>query len=197
MRNLGNKGDTSAIVLAIIAGAIIIAVAIWLGFYYQVKFSQPKTNGSIEQQRVQVGEKPTSNNLSADKQNSITGNQSSTLQSSVGSASGHSSASTSNSNTNNKSDEELIKQALLDKTGINPADFMFDIADNNGTIARGTVKDKNDIGGAGWFAHKSNGVWTITYVGQGVPKCSEVNPYGYPVSWADYCLNSQGKPVHR
>ncbi|GEM_PF-2227980 len=191
MKNLGNKGDTSAVVLAIIAGAIIIAVAIWLGFYYQSRISQTN-GGNLNKEPAKTIQGKTSNSPS---EAFATGDNASGKQSTPRSLS--ESNNSQQAQTPTKSDRDLIKQALLDKTGINPADFMFDIADNNGTIARGTVKDKNDIGGAGWFAHKSNGVWTITYVGQGVPKCSEVNPYGYPVSWADYCLNSQGKPVHR
>ena len=190
MKNLGNKGDTSAIVLAIIAGAIIIAAAIWLGFYYQSKIFQ--TKGVNLEKPVKTTQGKTSDS---------SGKTFGTGNNGAEEESVHQSSSESNNvhqaQAPTKSDRDLLRQALLDKTGINPSDFMFDIADNNGTIARGTVKDKNDISGAGWFAHKSNGVWTITYVGQGVPKCSEVNPYGYPVSWADYCLNSQGKPVHR
>jgi hypothetical protein len=44
-------------------------------------------------------------------------------------------------------------------------------------------------GGAGFLAAKdTQGVWVVTYVGQGVPDCDEVDPYGYPTSWADACM---------
>jgi hypothetical protein len=89
------------------------------------------------------------------------------------------------------SDEEMIREALVAKTGIPESELSYSIGESTGWIARGTVKRAGETGGAGFFAAKDmEMVWVVTYVGQGVPACDEVNPYGYPTSWADYCMES-------
>lgn len=90
--------------------------------------------------------------------------------------------------------------ALSTKTGIPEAEVVFSTGDtvdyNNTKLIRGTVQRQGEMSGAGFFAvADANGV-TVTYVGQGVPDCSDVNPYGYPTSWADYCM-SGGATVQR
>ena len=60
-----------------------------------------------------------------------------------------------------------------------------------------SVRNKNTISGAMWFAAKINGQWNVTYIGHGVPECDEVNPYNYPTSWADYCMDEHGNTVAR
>lgn len=86
------------------------------------------------------------------------------------------------------SDEELIGEALVMKTGIPESEITYSVGESDGAIARGTVGRVGEMGGAGFFAAKVSGDWMITYVGQGVPACDEVNPYGYPTTWADYCI---------
>lgn len=89
---------------------------------------------------------------------------------------------------------------LSTKTGIPEREIIFstgDIVDHGDTkLIRGTVQRQGEMGGAGFFAVADTSGVTVTYAGQGVPDCTEVNPYGYPVSWADYCMDS-GNTVRR
>jgi len=85
------------------------------------------------------------------------------------------------------SDEGMIREALVAKTGISRDRLTFSLGESTGWIARGTVSDEGETGDAGFFAAKDmEGVRIVTFVGQGVPTCDEVNPYGYPTAWADY-----------
>lgn len=90
--------------------------------------------------------------------------------------------------------------ALSSKTGIPEAEIVFstgDIVDHGNTkLIRGTVQRQGEMGGAGFFAVADVDGVTVTYAGQGVPDCSEVNPYNYPLSWADYCMDG-GNTVRR
>ena len=95
------------------------------------------------------------------------------------------------------SDYDLIESALLTELNTNSDDIEFSISENDGSIARGTVRDIGGISGAAWFAAKSSNTWQVTFVGQGVPECSQVNPYNYPTSWADYCIDELGNTVAR
>jgi hypothetical protein len=87
------------------------------------------------------------------------------------------------------SDEWMIREALVAKTGISRDKLTFSLGESTGWIARGTVSDEGETGDAGFFAAKDmEGAWIVTFVGQGVSTCDEVNPYGYPKDWADYCI---------
>ncbi|GAB4218766.1 MAG: hypothetical protein Fur009_1510 [Candidatus Microgenomates bacterium] len=97
--------------------------------------------------------------------------------------------------------ENQIKQGLLSKTIIPDDKLEFQIGERidreNKILLRGTVKSKDEESGAGFFAYCNLQKCEVTFVGQEVPKCSEVNPYGYPLSWADYCLDEGGEVVKR
>lgn len=86
------------------------------------------------------------------------------------------------------SDEEVIKQGLIEKTGIPDEDLEYSISYNDGQVARGSVRSKNEISGAAWFAGKKNGEWVIAYVGQGVPECSEIEPFNFSIDWISHCM---------
>lgn len=94
-----------------------------------------------------------------------------------------------------------IKQGLLSKTIIPEDKLEFQIGEKidreNKILIRGTVKSKDEESGAGFFSYCDLQKCEVTFVGQEVPKCSEVNPYGYPLSWADYCVNEGGEVVKR
>ena len=90
-----------------------------------------------------------------------------------------------------------LRAAVLAKSGIEESNFEYSASYNDGVIARGSVKDKNDVGGAGWFAAKVNGTWVVAYIGQGTPKCSEIQPYNFPTSWISHCVNDGGETVAR
>ena len=53
------------------------------------------------------------------------------------------------------------------------------------------------MGGAGFLGYIDNTGVHITYAGQGVPECKDVNPYNYPTSWADYCTSQNGDTIKR
>lgn len=97
--------------------------------------------------------------------------------------------------------ENQIKQSLLSKTIIPEDKLEFKIGERidreNKILIRGTLRSKDEESGAGFFAYCDLEKCEVTFVGQEVPKCSEVNPYGYPLSWADYCMNEVGEVVKR
>ncbi len=95
---------------------------------------------------------------------------------------------------------ELIK-ALSDQTGIDEDKIEFSIGDqvkkDDKILLQGTVKESGYEGGGGFFAVVDENGVKVTYSGQGVPECKDIDPYGYPKSWADYCLDANGNPVER
>ncbi|MDH7476075.1 MAG: hypothetical protein QHH09_01220 [Microgenomates group bacterium] len=97
--------------------------------------------------------------------------------------------------------ENQIKQGLLSKTIIPENKLEFQIGERvdreNKILIRGTVKNKDEESGAGFFSYCDLQKCEVTFVGQEVPKCSEVNPYGYPLSWADCCVNEEEKLIKR
>jgi len=96
------------------------------------------------------------------------------------------------------SDEEAIKQALLAYLGWNESELEFTMGENRGDVANGGVKKVGDMSGAGWFAGKdSGGQWKIAFVGQGLPYCSEIQPYNFPTDWISHCLDGSGNTVER
>lgn len=98
--------------------------------------------------------------------------------------------------------QEQIKQSLLVKTGI-PQDYLsFSVGKTQEVEGRllisGGVKDaRSEVGGAGFFAVCEIDNCFVVYTGQGVPECSAINPYNFPKSWADYCLDATGKTIKR
>jgi hypothetical protein len=97
------------------------------------------------------------------------------------------------------SDAELIKKALVVKTGISAETINVAISQNvDGKYAKGTVGVLGEETGGGYFlATKINSEWVIVYDGQATPECSAVNPYNFPVSMVPECLDSAGSVVTR
>lgn len=48
------------------------------------------------------------------------------------------------------------------------------------TQARGNIGDEGAAGGAKWFAAVINNQWTVVWIGNGLPPCSEVSNYNLP-----------------
>ncbi len=95
-------------------------------------------------------------------------------------------------------DEEAIKQALLAKLGWTAAEMDFSMGTNTGTVATGGVKKVNEMSGAAWFAGKDNsGSWIIAYIGQGIPNCSEIQAFNFPITWISHCMDSSGNTIAR
>lgn len=95
------------------------------------------------------------------------------------------------------SDEELLRTAVLAKSQIPEEKFKFSVGENLGTLAKGMVQNTDDQGGAQWFAGKVNNTWLVSYIGQGVPNCSDLGTIPYPNSWLSHCLDAQGQTVAR
>ncbi|GAB4503635.1 MAG: hypothetical protein Fur0043_06270 [Anaerolineales bacterium] len=95
-------------------------------------------------------------------------------------------------------DETLIKQSLLAKLGWTESEMEFNLGQNTGQIARGSVKKANEMQGAAWFAGKdAAGKWVIAYVGQGVPNCADIQPFNFPIDWISHCMDASGNAVER
>jgi hypothetical protein len=105
---------------------------------------------------------------------------------------------TSVATTQASSDEQAIRQALLEKL-VYWTDSDMDVTATflDGTAAYGTVKRKGQEGGAGWFAVKDNGKWVVLQVGQGWPPCRALEPYNIPVSDIPNCNDDSGMVVDR
>jgi hypothetical protein len=86
-------------------------------------------------------------------------------------------------------DAALLRAEVLAASGIPQEKFQYSVSVNNGTIARGSVKNSDDTNGAAWFAGKVNNVWRVSYVGQGVPFCSALGSIPYPTTWISHCMS--------
>ena len=95
-------------------------------------------------------------------------------------------------------DEAAIRAALLAKMGWSESELEFSISQNTGQYAQGSLKKVGEPSGAAWFAAKnSSGQWVIAYVGQGIPYCSEIQPYNLPPDWISHCADSNGNLIER
>ncbi|MFZ6022190.1 MAG: hypothetical protein ACOYT9_01830 [Patescibacteria group bacterium] len=92
--------------------------------------------------------------------------------------------------------EDLLRTLVLEKSGIPEEKFEFSVGTLEENIAKGSVKNSDDIGGAAWFAGKVDNAWQVSYIGQGVPLCSDLGDIPYPTSWLSHCM-SQGNTVQR
>ena len=86
-------------------------------------------------------------------------------------------------------DTTALRNALAAFLAWPPSEVEFDIGENTGTFARGSVKHVNEEFGGWWFAAKVEGVWMIAGTGNGVPECERFNALNIPVQWVDYCMD--------
>jgi hypothetical protein len=94
-------------------------------------------------------------------------------------------------------DFSAIRAALVTKTGISQENIQVSVSQNTGQHAKGTVKDRNDVGGGYFLAAKVGETWIIVYDGQAQPTCSQINPYNFPKEMVPECLDSGGNVVTR
>ncbi|OGD84560.1 hypothetical protein A2165_02530 [Candidatus Curtissbacteria bacterium RBG_13_40_7] len=94
-------------------------------------------------------------------------------------------------------DFSLIRDTLILKTGISQDDIQVVISQNTGQHVKGTVKDRNDVGGGYFLAAKVGETWIIVYDGQSQPGCSQVNSYNFPKDMVPECLDTGGNLVTR
>ncbi len=102
--------------------------------------------------------------------------------------------------TNPVSEENAIKQALIDKYNWNPDEMIITISKNDGTYASGGSRSKiAEAGGGYFFAAKVGGIWKIVADGNGTISCESLAPYpNYPNSMIPECWDEpSGKLIKR
>lgn len=95
------------------------------------------------------------------------------------------------------SDIEQIREAMAAKHSRPVADVHLTVSENSGTHARGGVKFGDDMAG-GWFLAAKNGDnWVIVQDGNGTISCELVEPYDFPVSMVEECVDAGGNLIVR
>jgi hypothetical protein len=174
-----DQGNKTAI--SIIVGSVLIALALYFGLSQPESFFPQKNKASVS---PYPSPKPTSPPPPA-----TTGQPSPSLSPTP---------TPTPEITWTKSD---LITALSQKTGIPENEIKFSVGKRvkreGKILLNGGVSREGEIGGAAFFAVVDQNGVKVTFTGQGVPQCSEVNPYGYPISWADYCVDEQGNTIPR
>ena len=97
-----------------------------------------------------------------------------------------------------ETDEDLLKKAVSEKTGIPIDEMAFEVSENTGKHATGLVNTKDAmVGGGFWLAVKMDSKWVVVFDGQNTPGCSQVDPTDFPVSMVAECFDSSGNIVVR
>lgn len=94
-------------------------------------------------------------------------------------------------------DEELLKRAIYQLTGLDETKAEVTISENTGTHAKGGIREYNAVGGAYWLAAKVNGQWVGVYHGQANPSCEKIAPYSFPSEMVPECIDSGGNIISR
>ncbi len=199
--------QSTPIVLAVIFGSIIIAGGIYFGLAnLKEDTANPSTQKSVNYANDTQKNEP---NVTAKSQDA-----SQVQQESPQKQPSQKSNKTKESDSNDQevapqknrapditfTKSELVK-ALSDATYIDEDKVNFSVGDQikepDKILLRGTVIEEGAMDGAEFFAVVDKNGINITFVGQGVPDCKDVNPYGYPKSWMDYCIDENGNTVER
>jgi len=74
---------------------------------------------------------------------------------------------------------EEVGAALREKYDWEKGQMIVTVDKSDGSFANGNVMpaDPNQMGGAGWFAGKVNGVWKIIWDGNGTPTCEGIEAF--------------------
>lgn len=95
-------------------------------------------------------------------------------------------------------DNTAIRSAIMKKTGIADSNLEVAVSKNTGKYAKGSIREKDAVGGAYFLAAKNSSGWVIIYDGQAQPNCQDFTPYpDFPKDLSPECLNTQGKVVKR
>ncbi len=80
--------------------------------------------------------------------------------------------------------EKDIKQAILTKHGWSEEEVNITISKEDGTFARGGIKEVDAVGGGMFLAKKINDEWQIVFEGNGVPDCSLLKTtHSFPIEF--------------
>ncbi len=99
-----------------------------------------------------------------------------------------------------RTDEEMIKEALVTKHNWETEEVKISIAKNDGQYATGGVGSKTPQGGGGiWFAARVDDTWQIVWDGNGAIVCEDLADYpDFPVDLIPECYDSSiNKTVRR
>lgn len=93
-------------------------------------------------------------------------------------------------------EDELIWAAVIKSEGFGQA-VDVSVTENTGMHARGGVT--TDIGrgvyGGDFIAAKVEGEWMVVYYGLSHPTCEQLEPYNFPLSMVEECLDANGDVV--
>lgn len=96
---------------------------------------------------------------------------------------------------------ELIKIACAKKEQEDITKVIMTITESSnnygGNFAAGSYHVQGVGGGSKWLAAKVNGAWVCPSVGNGLPFCSEVDPYNFPVTLINSCRDSSDTLIYR
>ncbi len=103
------------------------------------------------------------------------------------------------SKTSLEKDLELIKQALVLKDGIDLDLVDVSVGSRVDNFVSGSISPKEaGIGGAYFFAAKSDGVWKILASGNGIIKCEDIKDYpNFPINMIPACVGKGGELERR
>jgi hypothetical protein len=91
--------------------------------------------------------------------------------------------------------ETTTQQAVLEKISEKygkPTDaYIVDVTTDNGTFAKGTVNEKEQVGGGIWFAAKTEKGWELAFDGNGIISCEIVNKYNFPKDIIPGCVDGE------
>ncbi len=97
---------------------------------------------------------------------------------------------TSTATVASKTDDELIREALINDLSFDPATISVSISKKSDAAAYGTVGVENEPGG-GWFvAVKEGDIWKIIDSGNGTIDCTLLDQYSVPNTVVEECYNN-------
>jgi hypothetical protein len=94
-------------------------------------------------------------------------------------------------------DEKAIKEAILKKLNSNEFEMKVTISQLTDKYAKGSVVDKEGIGGGYFIAAKTKSGWVIVHDGQANPTCAQLAPYDFPKDMVPECLDQNSNVVKR
>ncbi len=95
------------------------------------------------------------------------------------------------------SDVESIRAALAAKYSKRPSETNLTISKQTDVHAWGSFKFEGDIAGAWFLAYKKPTGWIVVDDGNGTISCEKIEPYDFPVTLVESCVNANGKLINR
>jgi hypothetical protein len=94
-------------------------------------------------------------------------------------------------------DEALIKEAVLERVGLDGEDVEFMITAKIAAHAKGNIREVGAVSGGYWLASKEMGNWIAVYDGQANPPCVDVDNYNFPSDMVPECMDENNNLVTR